>query len=139
MAVRAVIRSLQVVGRLPENYSLGMPQCHVPSNAHRLVGRQAELQELLDGLRERRCVVISGGPGEGKTALAQEAVQTLWSKKALPGGAYVVDLNGESSFLAIIRLAKHARAALLHTRLAQIIAQWHNLLLNRCDCRQVDA
>jgi predicted ATP-dependent serine protease len=131
MAVRAVIRCLQVVGRLPENYSLGMPQCHVPSNAHRLVGRQAELQELLDGLRERGCVVISGGPGEGKTALAQEAVQTLWSKRALPGGAYVVDLNGESSFLAFSHHHTRAatRAALLHTRLA--IAEWHNRRVHR--------
>jgi hypothetical protein len=95
MAVRAVIRCLQAVGRLPENYSLGMPQCHVPSNAHRLIGRHTELEAVLDGLRERRCIVISGGPGEGKTTLAQEAVWRLWEQKALPGGAYAVDLTGD--------------------------------------------
>ena len=96
MAVDSVIRCLQEAGRLPQGYSLGKPQCHVPANARWLIGREQELQEVLKGLEgNTRCVVISGGPGEGKSALAQAAVWQLRDQGKLPGGAYCVNLAGE--------------------------------------------
>ena len=96
MAVEAVIRCLQEAGRLPLGYSLGKPQCHVPANARRLIGRERELQQVLEGLEgDTRCVVISGGPGEGKTALAQAAVWQLRDQGKLPGGACSLNLAGD--------------------------------------------
>ena len=51
---------------------------------------------MLKGLLgDTRCVVISGGPGEGKSALAQAAVWQLREQAMLPGGAYTVNLAGE--------------------------------------------
>ena len=96
MAVDSVIRCLQQAGRLPQGYSLGKPQCYVPANARPLIGRDEELQQVLKGLLgDTRCVVISGGPGEGKSALAQAAVWQLREQAMLPGGAYTVNLAGE--------------------------------------------
>ena len=93
-AVEAVIRCLVDVGRLPKGYSLGMPRCHVPSNPCSLIGRAEEVQQVLKSLQEHRCVIISGGPGEGKTALAQKVVWDMWERGELPGGAYPVNLAG---------------------------------------------
>jgi hypothetical protein len=105
MAVDSVIGCLQQAGRLPQGYSPGKPQCHVPANARRLVGRERELQQVLQGLEgDTRCVVISGGPGEGKTTLAQAAVWHLHEQGKLPGGAYSVNLAGEILFLTCISL-----------------------------------
>ena len=69
-----------------------MPRCCVPSNAGSLLGRAKEEQEVLAGLQKNRCVMISGGPGEGKTALAQKVV---WERGELHGGAYPVNLAGK--------------------------------------------
>ena len=95
-AVDPVIQCLQGVGRLPEEYSLGMPQCHVPCNPRSLIGREDEEGLVREGLQTKRCVIISGKPGEGKTALAQKVVWDMWERKELPGGAYRVDVAGES-------------------------------------------
>ncbi len=69
----------------------------VTSSAKRakLVGREAELEAVLKGLHAKRCVIFTGGPGEGRTALALEAVQSLLDQEALPGGALTVDLAGK--------------------------------------------
>ena len=93
-AADAVTRCLQAEGRLPEGYSLTMPRCFVPSNPGSLLGQAKEQQEVLDGLQKNRCVIISGGPGEGKTAMAQKVVWDLWERGELPGGAYPVNLAG---------------------------------------------
>ena len=60
-------------------------------------------QEVLAGLQKDRCVIISGGPGEGKTALAQKVVWDMWERGELHGGAYPVNLAGER-FLLLKRL-----------------------------------
>ena len=122
-AVEAVIRCLQVVGRLPEGYSLGMPRCFVPSNPCSLIGRAKEEQQVLDGLQKNRCVIISGGPGEGKSALAQKVVWDMWERGELPGGAYPVNLAGaDHSFLSNGRCAREiARSAWeAHTLIASM-------------------
>lgn len=93
-AVDAVIHSLQAVGRLPPDYSLGMPKCTVPANPKSLIGREEEVDLVVAGLQKHRCVIMSGEPGEGKTALAQKVVRDLWERGDLPGGAYTVDLAG---------------------------------------------
>ncbi len=73
-----------------------MPRCFVPSNPCSLFGRAEEEQQVLDGLQKHRCVIISGGPGEGKTALAQKVVWDMWERRELPGGACPVNLAGKS-------------------------------------------
>ena len=72
-----------------------MARCFVPSNPGSLLGRAKEQQEVLDALERHRCVIISGRPGEGKTALAQQVVWDLWERGELPGGAYPVNLPGD--------------------------------------------
>ena len=93
-AVEAVIHCLQALGRLPEGYSLGKPRCFVPINPSSLIGRVEEEHQVLDGLQKHRCVIISGGPGEGKTALAQKVVWDMWERGEAPGGVYPVNLAG---------------------------------------------
>ena len=94
-AVEAVIRCLVDVGRLPQDYTLCMPRCFVPSNPCSLIGQAEEEQRVLDGLQKHRCVTISGGPGGGKTALAQKVVWDMWERGELPGGASPVNLAGD--------------------------------------------
>ena len=74
---------------------MAIPRCCVPSNAGSLLGRAKEEQEVLAGLQKNRCVIISGGPGEGKTALAQKVVWDMWERGELQGGAYPVNVAGE--------------------------------------------
>ena len=100
MAVESIIDCLIQAKRLPHGYSLGKPQCHVPANLCRLIGREQELQQVAAAFqKDARCVVIQGGPGEGKSALAQAAVRHLWEQAKLPGGAYVVNLAGDTRCL----------------------------------------
>ena len=56
------------------------------------LGRADELSELLSALAAERQVMLVGGPGEGKSALAAEAAHVLSEQRRLPGGAYIVDL-----------------------------------------------
>jgi MoxR-like ATPase len=54
-----------------------------------LVGRQDELERVLQALGSKKVVVIHGGPGEGKSRLAAEAASRL------PGHRHAfVDLGG---------------------------------------------
>jgi hypothetical protein len=56
-----------------------------------LVGRARELEQLHRELLEKRLVVISGGPGEGKTRLALELVTCRGFRQAL---SFFIDLSG---------------------------------------------
>ena len=73
-----------------------MPHCCVPANTCNLIGRTKEEQQLKDGLRKWNSAIvsISGGPGEGKTALAQKVVWDMWEGRSLSAGAYTLNLAG---------------------------------------------
>jgi len=59
-----------------------------------LIGREAELAQLIDCLRRGRLVTLTGAGGLGKTRLAIEAAHSL--SAAFPDGAWFVDLSAVS-------------------------------------------
>ena len=72
-----------------------MPRCCVPANTCSLIGRTKEEQQLKDGLQKHRFVIISGGPGQGNTALAQKVVWDMWKDGKFYAGAYTLNLAGQ--------------------------------------------
>lgn len=69
------------------------PRAHLPAPLAPLVGRQVELQALLELLHdpETRLVTVVGMGGVGKTRLAIEAGRQ--AQAAFPGGVYYVNTN----------------------------------------------
>lgn len=59
-----------------------------------MVGRTAELESVMKGLEAQRLCVIEGGPGEGKTLLAERAGLRRYYQGLYPAGAYRVDVRG---------------------------------------------
>ena len=101
-AVDPVIHCLQAVGRLPEDYSLGMPQCHVPCNPRSLMGREEEEGLCTERSADQEVCHHQRQAWGGQDGPGTESVcGTCGSAGELPGGAYCVDLAGESgmSFL----------------------------------------
>jgi ABC-type transporter Mla maintaining outer membrane lipid asymmetry ATPase subunit MlaF len=78
-AVSAVIQCLIRTGRLPAGYT--EPSAHAGLFSARsttpLFGRARELREVLAGVEERRCAIVVGAPGEGKSALLDAAARQL--------------------------------------------------------------
>ena len=70
------------------------PQCRLPSVPERLFGRERHMQAVHEGLEEKGCVALYGGPGDGKTALAMTVGRALYEEGKAEGGAYVFDLAG---------------------------------------------
>ncbi|KAK9809597.1 hypothetical protein WJX73_006366 [Symbiochloris irregularis] len=70
----------------------------VPMFAERLaeciIGRDSELGAVCEAMRGGGSVVIVGGPGEGKSSLANEAGVRLWEWGTCPAGVFHVDLQG---------------------------------------------
>ena len=81
----------------------------------RLVGRQEELEQLHQAISKHRLVMLTGGPGEGKTRLAlelgaQQQQATLPQSSAAGAAAddtaasftasYFLDLSGEATVFA---------------------------------------
>ncbi|KAK9812803.1 hypothetical protein WJX72_004085 [[Myrmecia] bisecta] len=67
-------------------------QYYAQNGSPQLVSREAELRAVLSELGRRGCAVVSGGPGQGKSALAFKAGSLLWETPELPGGAFRIDL-----------------------------------------------
>lgn len=62
--------------------------------ADRIIGRDAELGDICQAMRAGGAVVIVGGPGEGKSTLANEAGLRLWEWGTCPAGIFHLDLQG---------------------------------------------
>ncbi|KAK9809541.1 hypothetical protein WJX73_010756 [Symbiochloris irregularis] len=62
--------------------------------AERMIGREQELHAVCEALRQYSSVVIVGGPGEGKSTLANEAAKRMYEWGSCPAGIFYVDLQG---------------------------------------------
>ncbi len=65
---------------------------NLPSQASSFVGRETELAELCELVRERRVVTITGPGGMGKTRTSLQVAAALLDE--YPDGAWFVDLSG---------------------------------------------
>lgn len=80
--------------------------------AGRLIGREAALERLAQGLAQARIATVSGAGGVGKSALAQ-AYATAYAQR-YPDGCHVVDCAaGDDRALAAAVATLRARQALL--------------------------
>ena len=89
-AVKVVIELLQEAGQLPHGYGSGT--CNQLPRPPPLLGREDVLATALATLQRERQVIIAGGPGEGKSALAAAAAHCMSNANLLPGGVFGVDL-----------------------------------------------
>jgi len=82
-----------VQGGTPEIVGIGAPAAalsNLPAAVSELVGRDAELREILSLAGERRIVTLTGSGGIGKTRLGVEAGRRLLPK--FPDGVWLVEL-----------------------------------------------
>ena len=63
---------------------------NLPNSLTSFIGREAELERVVEGVRRRRLVVLTGVGGVGKTRLAVEAARRLLDEH--PDGVWFVDL-----------------------------------------------
>jgi DNA-binding transcriptional LysR family regulator/predicted ATPase len=66
------------------------PNSNLPAFETPLVGREAEIAELIELIRRARIVTLTGAGGSGKTRLALEVASRVIDD--FPGGVYLVDL-----------------------------------------------
>ena len=62
--------------------------------ARPLLGREQEVQKVVQSLLQHSAAVIWGGPGEGKSSVATEAACRLWEAGKCESGCFEVDLQG---------------------------------------------
>ena len=97
-SVRAMVVHHLVEAKLLPAHYVPRDQLEIPMQLHRiaqpLLGREAEVQQVLKCLLEHHAAVIWGGPGEGKSSIAMEAGCRLWDAEKCLGGCFVVDCLG---------------------------------------------
>jgi hypothetical protein len=64
-----------------------------------MIGREAEVRAVVEGLKAAGAAVLVAGPGEGKSTVAMSAGREVWELGLCPGGAYVVDFNGAGTLV----------------------------------------
>ena len=94
--VDRVTTKLKDLGRVPRDHVRGArPVAWTLSRTTTaLVGREAEVEDVLGSLRQHGAAVIWGGPGEGKSTVAREAAARLHAKQPTLG-AFELDMRGE--------------------------------------------
>ena len=103
LAVESIINCLISIGQLPPGSLHSMKQVGTNFLARKtpvLFGREGELERLRGRLCDPKnfpAAVISGGCGDGKSALAMELGMQMYEAGELPGGAYLIDLAGNMS------------------------------------------
>ena len=94
---------LQVANLLPPKCE-ARDQLEIPMQLYRipqaLLGREAEVQQVLGSLLEHHAAVIWGGPGEGKSSIAMEAGCRLWDSGKCLGGCFTIDCLGVLHFIS---------------------------------------
>jgi hypothetical protein len=89
------VKGLKSSGHLPQSHgsTAGAPPMQLPRPPC-VVGRGADMDAVRKGLREKRCVLLTGGPGEGKSTLACAVGAALWDEGAYQRGAFELDMTG---------------------------------------------
>ncbi len=79
--VERVLTKLKDLGRVPRdvtlNHSRRPAAWTLGCTTKPIIGREAEVERVLDSLRQHNAAVIWGGAGEGKTTIAMEAAARL--------------------------------------------------------------
>ena len=75
---------------------------NLPASSTSFIGREAELAQVVELMREHRLVTLTGPPGVGKSRLALEVARALESE--LRGGAWYVGLANTASAADVVRL-----------------------------------
>ena len=75
---------------------------NLPASSTSFVGREAELAQVVELVREHRLVTLTGPPGVGKSRLALEVARAFESE--LRGGAWHVGLANAASAADVVRL-----------------------------------
>ena len=75
---------------------------NLPASTTSFVGREAELAQVTELVREHRLVTLTGPPGVGKSRLALEAARLLESE--LQGGAWHIGLVSADGAADVVRL-----------------------------------
>jgi predicted ATPase/DNA-binding SARP family transcriptional activator len=79
---------------------------NLPAWSTSFIGREAELAQVVELVREHRFVTLTGPPGVGKSRLALEAARALESE--LRGGAWHIGLANAASAADVVRLVAQA-------------------------------
>ena len=95
--VDRVLYKLQELGRVSPAYLLSQSRrpvaWMVSTTTDTPVGREAEVQQVLESLKQHGAAVVWGGPGEGKTTIAMEAAKQLRGQE-LELSAFELDMQG---------------------------------------------
>ena len=106
-----------------------------PSPTTSFVGRERELADVVDLLREHRLVTLIGPPGVGKSRLALEAVRAFESE--IRDGGWLVELARLGDAADVVRLVAQAVEAHGADPMARVIARLRDgdatLLLDACE------
>jgi Mrp family chromosome partitioning ATPase len=89
------VDALKKFGHLPQSHRVagGLLPMQLP-RPRCMVGRAADMDAVRLGLRKERCVLLTGGPGEGKSTLACAVGVALWDEGAYQHGAFELDMTG---------------------------------------------
>jgi predicted ATPase/DNA-binding SARP family transcriptional activator len=108
---------------------------NLPAPPTSFVGREEELAQVLELLREHRLVTLTGPPGVGKSRLALEVAGALESE--LRGGAWHVGLANATGGADVVRLVAQAVDARGADPLARVVARLRHtdaiIVLDACE------
>ena len=108
---------------------------NLPAPSTSFVGREQELAQVVELLREHRLVTLTGPPGVGKSRLALEVARALEGESR--AGAWLVDLARAGSPDDVVRLVAAAVDARGADPLARTVARLRDgdaiLLLDACE------
>ena len=115
---QAILAQDPAIATVPE---VSRRRGNLPAPSTSFVGREQELAQVLELLREHRLVTLTGPPGVGKTRLALEAARVLESE--IRDGVWVVDLARAGSADDLTRLVAQAVDARGADPLARVVAR----------------
>ncbi|MFN3652753.1 MAG: tetratricopeptide repeat protein [Armatimonadota bacterium] len=96
----------EVTERFPAPRTLNATANNIPAQANRFIGRERELSELRELLRETRALTLTGPGGCGKTRLMLQLAAELTEE--YPDGVWLVDLSAVTQGELVPQTACHA-------------------------------